>query len=256
MECPNCGGKGSKSTSRGATYSCKACAGSGRLECSPQCSSCNGTGEITEEFQKETREKYTPKFANYSPDSAVVWPLLALNVLVYVLVTYFPREQVYFLYLSIDSLERGQYWAFLTSSFIHWTFLHLFLNMGFLVSYGPPLEGLLGKGRFAACYLFAALTAGLASFLGNVWLAGSYFAGAGASGPLFGMVGAYIALQYRWRMVTTINLNSLVRWTGGLLVLGFCLEAGGIIFLDNWGHLGGLLGGLLFNLVLPRPRGR
>lgn len=226
------------------------------MDCSAECSSCNGTGAITEEFQKETREKYTPRFVNYSPNSAVVWPLIILNIIVFAFVRYGPPEYTSSLFLSAQSLSLGHYWAFLTPSFVHWSAIHLILNMSFLGYYGPALEGLLGKSRFLACYLFSGLTACVASYVGNILVQGYDFAGVGASGPLFGFVGSFLALHYRWRMVSMINLRSLINWTGGILIVGFALELTDYGFIDNWAHLGGLLGGLVFNLVLPKPQGR
>jgi membrane associated rhomboid family serine protease len=256
IECPSCSGKGKKKTSRGVNYSCKACGGNGKMDCSLDCSSCNGTGEITEEFQKETREKYTPKFVNYTPSSAVVRSLIIFNIVVFALVEWGPSDIANSLLLSSESLGQGHYWAFLTPAFLHGSAFHLLLNMLFLGAYGPPLEGLLGKRRFLATYLFTAITGCLLSYLGNIELRGQFFAGVGASGALFGMVGSYIALQYRWRIVTTINLRSLINWTGLLLLVGFSLEWTEYNYIDNWGHLGGLLGGLALNYVLPKPKGR
>jgi membrane associated rhomboid family serine protease len=256
IECPSCRGKGKKTTSRGATYSCKSCDGDGKMDCSMECSSCNGTGEITEKFQKETREKYTPRFVNYTPNSAVVWPLVIFNVIVFAFVEWGPRDVAGTLYLTSESLNQGHYWAFITPSFMHWSGIHLILNMVFLGYYGPPLEGLLGKRRFLATYLFTALTACLLSYLGNIELRGFGFAGIGASGPMYGIVGSYMALQYRWRMVSTLNLKSLVNWAGIILLVGFSIEWTEFNFIDNWGHLGGLLGGMALNLVLPKPKGR
>ncbi len=226
------------------------------MECSPKCSSCDGTGSITEEFQKETREKYTPRFVNYSPNSAVVWPLIILNIIIYAVVNYGPPQYTSTLFLTSQSIQQGHYWAFLTPSFVHWSGIHLLLNMLFLGYYGPALEGLLGKSRFVATYLFTALTACAASYFGNIIVHGYGFAGVGASGPLYGIVGSFIALYYRWRMVSMINLRTLVNWTGGLLLVGFAMEFSDFNFIDNWAHLGGLLGGLAFNMALPKPRGR
>jgi|GEM_PF-313079 len=256
IECPSCSGKGTKKTSRGASYACKSCGGDGKMDCSAKCSSCNGSGVITEELQKETREKYTPKFVSYSPSSAVVWPLIMVNVVIFALVFVGPPELTASLFLTSQSLAQGHYWAFVTPSFVHWSGIHLLLNMWVLRFYGPPLEGLLGKWRFVACYLFTALTACVASYWGNIVVQGSYVAGVGASGPIFGIVGAYIALDYRWRIVSTINLKPLVTWSGIILLVGFAMEFSDFNFIDNWAHLGGLLGGLVFNLILPKPKGR
>lgn len=255
IECPGCSGKGTKTTSRGVSYNCKACSGNGKVECSAECSSCNGTGEITEAFQKETRDKYRPKFANYSPNSKVVWPLIIINIVVFMGLKFAPWDVTVTFMLSSQSFQLGHYWALITPSFIHFDTFHILLNMVFLGYYGPPLEGLLGKRRFLLTYLFAALTACSMSYLGNIVIHGYAAAGVGASGPLFGIMGAYIAIHKRWRMVSSVDVRQLTNWAGILLLVGFALEASDFNFIDNWAHLGGLLGGLFLNFVLPRPRG-
>ena len=255
IECPSCSGKGRKTTSRGVSYGCKSCGGDGKIDCSAECSSCNGTGKITEEFQKETREKYTPKFVNYSPNSKVVQPLIVLNVVMFIFINWGPPQVVIDLLLTNLSLSQGHYWSFLTPAFIHWNWIHLLMNMAFLWYYGPPLEGLLGQRRFLATYLFTCITGCVFSYLGNIELQGGDIAGIGASGAMYGLVGAYLALHHRWRIVTTLNFKALLTWSGMLLLVGFSLEWTEYNFIDNWAHLGGLLGGLFLNLMLPKPEG-
>lgn len=255
IECPGCSGKGTKSTSRGASYKCKTCDGAGTVGCSPNCSSCDGTGEITEAFQKQTRDKYRLKFANYTPNSKVVGPIMIVNVAIFLLV-YSTEWNVWGpLLLTPYSFQQGHYWTLLSPAFVHFSLIHILLNMSFLGFYGPPLEGLLGKTRFLGCYLFSAITATGLSYLGNIVLHELPTAGVGASGPLFGLTGAYIALHFRWRMSANVELRRLVFLSSALLVGGFLLELTEFNFIDNWAHLGGLLGGLAINLVLPRPKG-
>ena len=255
MECPSCSGKGQKTTSRGASYPCKACSGEGSVECPKECSSCNGSGEITEQLQNETREKYRPKFANLSPANAATVQLIILNVAIYGLIYVAPGS---FGYLSLGraSLALGYYWTIITSSFVHYDGLHLLLNMVFLWYYGPVLEGILGKLKYLGVYLFCSLTAGAVSWLGNITLDGNVSAGVGASGPLYGIVGALLGIHLRWRIVQASGAPRLATWAFGLMIVGFGLSATSLNFLDNWGHLGGALGGLVLGYLMPRPTGR
>lgn len=255
MDCPNCSGSGTKSTSRGVSYSCKSCSGSGTIGCSKECASCNGTGEISEALQKERREKYQIKFADYSPSNTVTLPLLVVNVIVYLALA---SNNQLFSYLGLDAstLEKGYYWTFFTASFGHLGIWHLVLNMGFLWTYGQVVEGLLGKQRFLLTYGLCAITAGIVSYLGNVVLDGQEFAGMGASGPLYGLVGVLLALHVRWRMVPPAEVKRLTTWAGGFILLGFALSGTGFDMFDNWGHLGGVLGGFLLTFFAPRPGGK
>ena len=255
IECPGCSGKGTKTTSRGASYNCKTCEGEGKVGCSPHCSSCDGTGEITEAFQQQTRDKYRLKFANYAPNSKIVGPIMLLNAIVFLLIKTTDWNVWGPLILTPFSFQQGQYWTLISPAFVHFSLLHILLNMSFLKYYGPHLEGLLGKRRFLGCYLFTAVTATALSYFGNIVLHQYSAAGVGASGPLFGITGAYIALHLRWRMSPNVDLKRLFYLSGVLLLGGFLLEFTEFNFIDNWAHLGGLLGGLALNLLLPRPQG-
>ena len=255
VPCITCEGKGERSTPRGLNYTCKSCEGSGSTECPKVCASCEGRGEITEKLQKEAREKYRPKLANHSPSNKVTVPLLILNVVIF-LVLQVDHNLGQGFYLHRASFDLGQYWALITPSFIHLAWWHILLNMNFLWFYGPIVEGVLGKKRFVLLYLCSSLTAGSVSWLGNVYIEGNHFAGIGASGPLFGLVGAMLAIHFRWKMLGGDQVKRQASWFGLFIILGFAADAFGFELIDNWGHLGGALGGFLLMYILPRPSGR
>ena len=254
IECPTCLGQGKRSTGRGISYSCKACQGSGVLECAKECSSCAGSGQITEQLQRETREKYHIKFVNYGPSSVAVIPLLALNLLVYVTLQIYPQF-LGFLLLSQDSLVQGRLWTILTPSFMHVGALHLICNLWFLWVYGPVVEGLLGKRKFLLLYLFSGISASALSYYGNIHLDGNPYAGIGASGPLFGLMGAILGVHLRWKMIPPSEVRRLSAWGVGLIILGFALRGSAFDLIDTWAHLGGALGGFVLAYLLPRPGG-
>ncbi len=158
--------------------------------------------------------------------------------------------------LRADVFHTHHYWTFLTPMLLHGGLWHLFANMVFLWTYGPVLEGFLGPRRFLGLYLFAGFTGYLLSWFGNCYLQGGYWGGIGASGALFGFDGAFLALYLRWRMLSWEQIRGLTQWAAFFLVGGFALEANGFSYLDNFAHLGGLVGGFLLTVALPRPRGR
>ncbi len=254
IECPACSGAGKKSTPRGSTYACKSCQGEGHVPCSAECASCDGTGEITEELQNRVQQTYRLKFANFGPSTRIVLPLMVVNVLLFGAQQAWPREMLA-LYPTQMSFAVGHWWVLLTSSFLHGNLLHLGLNMWFLWVFGPPLEGILGRFRFLMVYLASALAAGAASWVGHCYVGHSMVAGIGASGPLFGLLGTIFALHLRFRMVPEAVVRQSANIAGMVLLIGFVLEMSGYKFLDNWGHLGGILGGFLVTLVAPRPKG-
>lgn len=225
----------------------------GTIACPPKCSSCDGTGEITEALQKEVRDRKTLRFENLSPVHHLTRLLVALNVTFFFAGLAFP--QLYgAMILHGDVLRTGHYWQFLSFLFQHAGWLHLLGNMLFLWNYGPILEGILGRARFLTLYLVGGVLAGIFSWAGNTMLAGQAWAVTGASASLFALDGAYLALYWRWRLVPWELVRSLTSWAAIILLLGLATEFTGFGFLDNWSHLGGFLAGLLV-AATSRPRG-
>jgi len=132
----------------------------------------------------------------------------------------------------------GQYWRLLTANFLHAGILHLGFNLYALLAFGTETERRFGHARFLALYLLAGLGGSVLSFIGNDAVA------VGASGAIFGLLGAMIVyfLTYRGELGAygSQRLRSLLMVAGLNLFLG--LSSSGI---DNLGHIGGLLVGLV-----------
>ena len=140
--------------------------------------------------------------------------------------------------LSGSRVAAGEWWRILTAGFLHAGLIHLGLNMAALAIFGPPLERALGRFRFAALYL-ASLVAGS---LGVLLVSPSALT-VGASGAIFGLMGAIIAGQ----RAAGIDLRSSGML--GLLVVNlvFSFLVPGI---SIGGHLGGLAGGFVTGSLL------
>jgi membrane associated rhomboid family serine protease len=123
-----------------------------------------------------------------------------------------------------------QWYRLITSPFLHASFAHIALNMLTLLIIGPPVEAEIGPFRFTALYLVAALGGSVGSYL----LSPASVLGVGASGAIFGVMGAYFVLARRrgWDTSTILALIIVN------LVLGFT-ESG----IDWRAHLGGLVTG-------------
>lgn len=137
-------------------------------------------------------------------------------------------------------------WRMLTSVFVHSTQLlfHVALNMYTLWIFGQLLEGLLGRWRFLALYLIS----GLAGSVAVLWLADPRTGVVGASGAIFGLMGAFLVIQRRLGG----NATQLLILVGINLVIGFVPG-----FNISWqAHLGGLIGGALVGLIFVETRKR
>jgi rhomboid protease GluP len=136
-------------------------------------------------------------------------------------------------------ISHGQYWRFITPIFLHVNLLHVGLNMLNLLMLGIFLERLLGSARFVLIYLITGVVSVIASF---------YFApdvvSVGASGAVFGLVGAYsIFVLVHRRAFRNGGLFALL-WL--VFIIGINLGIGLVIpNVDNSAHVGGLLSGCL-----------
>jgi len=133
------------------------------------------------------------------------------------------------------AILAGQYWRFITPVFLHWGLLHIGFNSYFLYIIGPQVERAFGWVRFMIIYLLAGLAGSIASFALTNGLS------VGASGALFGLIGALIPFFYRNRGIlagTRRRIVSVAEVIGINLLIG--LSPG----IDNWAHVGGLIAGL------------
>jgi len=133
-----------------------------------------------------------------------------------------------------------QYWRLITPVFLHAGLLHIGLNLWGLFVLGPTLEKLIGHWRFALLYFIAAYT-------GNVMsLAFTKAPSLGASTAIFGLLGAYLVIFYMNQPYLGEAARSTVTqalfWI--LVNLVWSLQSG----IDMWGHIGGLLGGMMFSV--------
>lgn len=141
---------------------------------------------------------------------------------------------------------EGQVWRLFTAMFLHIGVLHLLFNLYALNALGPLVEGYFGHVRFSVIYLLGGLFGSLASY------AFSPNPSAGASGAIFGLAGAITIYFLRYRE----NFGSRGRaiLTNMLMVIGINLVFGlAMPGIDNWGHMGGLVGGAVLAWgLLPR----
>lgn len=186
--------------------------------------------------------------------------IIGINVIVFVLMlaTGSPQGQGTLVRFGAITrpLPENEWWRLLTAMFVHIGILHLLFNMFALLSFGPAIEGRYGKLRFLSLYLGSGLLASAASLLFNDGIG----VGAGASGAVFGIFGAWLAFFIKHRDLPGARdqLRSLLFLIGINVVFGVAGNSlgGGI---DNFAHFGGLVGGFALGSLLEasvRMRGR
>jgi membrane associated rhomboid family serine protease len=143
----------------------------------------------------------------------------------------------------VPGVADGAFWQLGTSVFSHVEVLHIAFNMMALYFLGPQLELVLGRARFLAVYLLS----GLAGSTAVMWWSAEHSQTLGASGAIFGLMGALLVIGLKVRA----NVQQLVFW----IVLNVVFTVTASSYVSWQGHFGGLVGGaLLTGLVVYAPR--
>ena len=203
-----------------------------------QCPECVKTGN------KDVRQARTVFGGRVSADPGWVSKVLvAVNVVMYVLQIGVGPTLERHLWLVggllapdgtvlVEGVASGQYYRLLTAAFLHGGVVHLLLNMYALYMFGPILEGALGRLRFTVLYLVSALGGSAASYA----FSGQLQPSLGASGAVFGLLGAFLVVNRRLG-----RDNSMI-----MVVLAINLGYGFLVPHIDWrAHLGGLVTGAL-----------
>jgi membrane associated rhomboid family serine protease len=177
----------------------------------------------------------------------VTWALIAINVVVYLIsisqaggMINSPSPlflQKWGLYAA--AVANGDWWRLITAAFLHASLLHIGLNMLALVWLGAPVERYLGHLQYLGLYLVS----GLAGSAGAL-IATPNGLTVGASGAIFGILGALLIIEYQatgniaGQAFTLIVINLLFSFTVSGISVG--------------GHIGGLIGGIAAALALTR----
>ncbi|WP_373284166.1 rhomboid family intramembrane serine protease [Gordonia jinhuaensis] len=188
--------------------------------------------------------------SNVSARSPMTVGLIAVNVVVYVICVMqahsagsLQTSRLFFdMVLFKPFVADGEYWRLVTAGFLHFSVTHIAMNMISLYILGRDLERVVGMARYLAVYL-AALLGGSAAVM---WFAGDNTVNAGASGAIYGLMGAALIL------VITNGLS--VRPVVTLIVINLVISVT-IPGISLWAHLGGLVFGAAATaaiVVLPR----
>jgi membrane associated rhomboid family serine protease len=141
------------------------------------------------------------------------------------------------------AVRAGEWWRLLTATYLHGNLLHLVGNLGALVMLGELLETYEGRMRLPVVYLVAAIAGCVCSALLSSQTS------VGASAGILGLAGYLVVAAGRSRGGAPAPVRGrMLRLLGTVAVLGIA----GIAFIDNGGHLGGILGGAAVGLALPR----
>ena len=198
------------------------------------------TSDINE-HNKQDAKKINAIFKNKFP--MITYWLIAVNVILYVIPILFGQYNDLINNYSVwgPAIREGQYYRLLTGIFLHGGILHLLFNCYALYVIGSQVENFLGRIKFAIIYLVAGISGALFSVI-----FGGNFASIGASGAIFGLMGALVYFGYHYRVyLGTVIKSQIIPLIVLNLLLGFCMPG-----IDNFAHIGGLIGGTLMSIAL------
>ena len=177
--------------------------------------------------------------------------IVVINILVFLFLDYLGNTEDSLFMANHGAIfppfitEQKEYYRLLTGMFMHFGINHLVNNMLVLFFLGDNLERAVGHLHYLIIYLLSGLGAGSLSLYMMI-RTGDYAVSAGASGAIFGMVGAllYIVIRNKGRLedVTSIRLGFMILLS---LYLGFTSTG-----VDNMAHVGGLVSGFLLAVIL------
>ncbi|MEA3332846.1 MAG: rhomboid family intramembrane serine protease [Pseudomonadota bacterium] len=199
----------------------------------------------------------------------IVRPLIIINVVFYLLTLLLAPIQIGGLHNPLNFLSPGnqsllivgatgsmpvfhlhRWWTLISASFLHGSLLHLLFNMVALNQLGRITADIFGLHRFLIIYIVSGVVGFYISTLAGVMFT------IGASASICGLIGALLYYgKSRGGEFGNLVVSQVRGWIVGLVIIGFLLPA-----INNWGHGGGLLGGLVFAALLGyqerRPAGR
>ena len=207
----------------------------------------NVTNDINEKTESENKKFYDV----FAPKKIIFTNIISLIcIIMYIIVGIYGNN-----FLNFDAnilaifganniilIKNGEIWRLLTCAFLHVGLIHLVVNMYSLIVIGPSVEGLIGKGKFVFIYLFSAISASLMSLV----FVDSNIVSVGASGAIFGLMGALLYSGYHYRLYLNDAIKTqIIPVILFNLVIGFMMPG-----IDNGAHIGGLIGGYLATMAI------
>ena len=207
----------------------------------------NVTHDINEKTYKDNKlfEKV------FSPKKIIMTKLILLICVVMYIILGINSNN--FLNIGINSLvdfggnnlllvQSGEIWRIISAAFLHVSLIHLLVNMYSLVIIGTQVETFIGKLKFLFIYLISAIVGSLLSLIFNE----VNIVSVGASGAIFGLMGALLYFGYHYRLYLSEAIkNQIIPVIVLNLILGFMVSG-----VDNAAHIGGLIGGYLASMAI------
>ncbi|MFZ3151544.1 MAG: rhomboid family intramembrane serine protease [Anaerolineaceae bacterium] len=176
----------------------------------------------------------------------VTYVLLGVTVLVFIAQLIIEKltgyDLLFYFFGKIRELILvGQIWRLVTPVFLHSSLWHIGFNMYALYVLGTRLEGIYGHWRFLALYLLAGFGGNVLSFV--LTPAPSL----GSSTAIFGLLAAEVVFIVQNKQFFGERTRSMLMNLGMILIVNLVIGLNPSMNIDNFGHVGGLLAGVIFS---------
>lgn len=207
--------------------------------------------KVTDSINKknESKSKIAEKIFSFKKP-IVTYSIIFICIIVFILMYILGNGSTdnYTLLLfgaNVDSLTKsGDYYRLFTSMFLHIGIIHLLCNMYSLYVIGKEVENVFGKWKYLVIYILSGIAGSILSLAFN-----HNTICAGASGAIFGLLGALLYFGYYYRTYLGATLTkSIIPVIVINLIIGFTSSG-----IDNAAHIGGLVGGLLCAMAVGVP---
>ena len=139
-----------------------------------------------------------------------------------------------------ELIAQGEYFRLITCMFLHGGLVHLGVNMYSLYAMGPTVEKIYGKAKYVVIYFVAGICSSMLSYILSPSIS------IGASGAIFGLLGAMLVFAIKSKGKTGSGfIKSILSVIFMNIFIGMTLPG-----IDNFGHIGGLLGGMFITFFI------
>ena len=197
--------------------------------------------KITSDINKKNEGDAKMNEDVFSPKKPIVtYALIIINIIIFILSMFNDNILQMFAVNRFYIAGLGEYYRLFTGMFLHAGVLHILFNMYALYIIGMQLEGFLGRWKFLIVYLLSGLGGSMLSiFFDNGF-------SVGASGAIFGLMGALLYFGYHYRVyLDSVVKSQIIPLIIINLLIGFTSSG-----IDNWAHIGGLVGGILATMAV------
>lgn len=196
--------------------------------------------KITSDINKKNQKDQVQAEDVFKPKKPIVTSILIiLNILIFLVMTFIDKRNIIlsmFCTYGPSIIVNGEFYRLVTAAFLHGSIFHLLFNCYSLYVIGSQIESFMGKTKYLIIYFFSAICGGLLSILLNKGVASI-----GASGAIFGLLGSILYFGYHYRVyLGTVIKSQIIPLIVLNLLIGF-INSG----IDNFAHIGGLIGGVL-----------